>query len=192
MSFFAQAARADINRYLSEGATSARSQFNALRFNEGLQAILVYRFGRLLVARKNVVTAWPLLAMGWLLYALAAVLMRKGYGIHLSLTAEIAPGFYIGHFGGIEVANCRIGERCSVGQLTKIGRPVERDGPQIGNGVWIGAHAKLFGPIKVGDNATIAPGARVTKNIQRNSLVVGDPGRVVFGRYDNSRIVAGI
>jgi serine O-acetyltransferase len=63
------------------------------------------------------------------------------------------------------------------------------DGPEIGDSVWIGAHAKIFGPVKVGARATIAPGACVTKDVPRNSLIVGAPARIVSRRYDNSHIL---
>jgi serine O-acetyltransferase len=43
----------------------------------------------------------------------------------------------------------------------------------------IGAGAKLFGPVVVGDNSQIGGGAVVLKNIPENSIVVGNPARVV-------------
>jgi serine acetyltransferase len=189
MSSFLNTLRADVNRCLAANATSVRHQLEAVCRNEGLQAVLVYRFGKLLVSKKRRAHLWPLLAFGWGAYALAALLMRRGYGIKVSLSADIGAGFWIGHFGGVEVVNCRLAERCSVGQHTKVGHPEQIDGPQIGDGVWIGAHAKIFGPVKVGAHATIAPGARVTKDVPRESLVVGDPGRIVSRRYDNSGIL---
>ena len=54
--------------------------------------------------------------VGWLLYAMAAELVRECYDIRLELSADIGPGFWIGHFGGIELAHCQLGERCTVGQ----------------------------------------------------------------------------
>ena len=191
MSTLRQTIRADVNRHLDEETESRRARFAAIRHNEGLQAVLVYRLGRELLARRRSVLAWPLLALGWPLYALLYGLMRACYGIRLSLTADIAPGFYIGHFGGVEVYNCRLGQRCSIGAQTKIGRRDEPAGPSIGAGVWIGAHAKIYGAKNIGDNATIAPGARVQKNIPENALVVGDPGRIVFRGYQTERIVPG-
>jgi len=149
----------------------------------------VYRFGRMLLAKQNLVFLWPLLGVGWCVYALGALVVRKGYGIEVSLSADIGAGFWIGHFGGIEVVNCRLAERCSVGQQTKVGRTEQIDGPEIGDSVWIGAHATIFGPVKVGARATIAPGARVTKDVPGNSLIVGNPGRIVSRHYDNSNIL---
>ena len=149
----------------------------------------MYRFGRLLDSKKKVIPVWPFLAIGWIAYALMAAVIRRGYGIRLLLSADIGAGFYIGHFGGIEIVNCRFKERCAVGQQTKVGCAAQINGPQIGHTVWIGAHAKVMGPVKVGDRATIAPGARVTKDVPSNALIVGDPGRIVLRPYDNSRIL---
>jgi len=155
----------------------------------GLQAVLVYRFGQLLRASRRRVLLWPLLLLGWLVYGLAMLWVRQAYGIRIALSADIGAGFWVGHFGGVEVANCRLGMRCSVGQQTKVGRVEDVDGPCVGDGAWIGAHARISGPIKVGNGVTIAPGARVTKNVPDRALVAGDPGRIVLRGYDNSQIL---
>jgi serine O-acetyltransferase len=185
---FLGALRADLRRYVEDDNRSVLGTLDTLRREPGLQAIIVYRFGKLLDSSKTIVPLWPLLGVGWVGYTLAESVVRKGYGIRLSLSAKIGQGFYVGHFGGIEVANCTIGEYCSVGQHTKVGHPTQVDGPSIGSGVWIGAHATVRRPVKIGDHATIAPGARVVKDVPAMSLVVGDPARVVFGNYNNSRI----
>jgi serine O-acetyltransferase len=189
---FVQASRADLQRYLGGEAASLSSILATIRRNEGLQAILVYRFGRLLDSKKELVLLWPLLSMGWCIYGLAALFVRRGYGIKLALSANIGAGFWVGHFGGIEVFNCRLAERCSVGQQTKVGGATQRDGPIIEDSVWIGAHASIAGPVRVRSRATIAPGARVTKNVPGRALVVGAPARVVAREYDNSRILPGL
>jgi serine O-acetyltransferase len=189
MSGFRAAVRADLQRCLGDRERSAMSALGILWHDMGLQAVLVYRFGRLLRAARRWVPLWPLLLPAWLLYALAALWVRSAYGVRLALSADIGAGFWVGHFGGVEVVNCRLGERCSVGQQTKVGHAGDIHGPQIGDGVWIGAHARIVGPWRVGDGATIAPGARVTKNVPGRALVVGDPGRVVFQGYDNTQIM---
>ena len=188
MSEFREAAGADLRRCLGDKQRSLWNVLAILSDNMGLQAVLVYRCGRWLRAARRRVLLWPLLPVGWLLYAMAAAWIRRAYGIRLSLRAEIGAGFWVGHFGGIEVVNCRLGEHCSVGQQTRVGRGGDLQGPQIGNGVWIGAHARIVGPVRISDGATIAPGAHVTRNVPGRALVVGDPGRVVFG-YDNAPIM---
>ena len=189
MKEFLLATRADLSRCVGAGAIPIRRKLAVIRGEIGLQALLVYRFGRLLRSWRRRPALWPVLPFGWLLYAMAAELVRACYNIRIALSAEIGAGFWIGHFGGIELANCRMGEGCTVGQQTKVGCLAETDGPQIGNGVWIGAHARICGRIRIGDGATIAPGARVVKDVPSRSLVVGAPARVALRGYNNSKIV---
>jgi serine O-acetyltransferase len=190
MSSFRYATSADFKRYSVQGKMSPLWALDTLLRNQGLQAVVVYRFGRVLKSHEKQAATWPLLVIGWILYLPAAWLVRTCYGIDLSLTADIGAGFVVGHFGGIEVANCRIGERCSMGQQSKIGSRLEPAGPQIGNGVWIGPYTKIFGAIQIGEGATIGPGACVKKNVPGKSLVVGNPARIIFPCYDNRHIMS--
>lgn len=189
MSAFWQLVRADLHRVVAESETSVRRKLAVIWAEVGLQAVFVYRFGQLLRSGNRRILAWPLLPVGWALYGLAILVIRSCYDIRLSLSAEIGPGFCVGHFGGVEVINCRLGELCSVAQQTKVGRAQDSAGPQVGNRVWIGAHARIFGAVRIGDGTTIVPGARVMRNVPDQALVAGDPGRVVFSGYDNTRIL---
>lgn len=49
----------------------------------------------------------------------------------------------------------------------------------IGRNVWIGASATILPGVTVGDNAIIAAGAVVTKNVSANTIVGGVPARVL-------------
>jgi len=187
MSSFRDVVRADVHRCVSE--RSKRRVLATICNQMGLQAVLVYRFGQLLCSSRRRILLWPLLPFGWLMYGLAVLWVRSAYGIRIALSADIGAGFWVGHFGGVEVANCRLGERCSVGQQTKVGRVGDGRGPQVGDGAWIGAHSRITGPVRVGNGVTIAPGARVSRDVPDRALVVGDPGRVVFRGYDNSQIL---
>jgi len=52
-------------------------------------------------------------------------------------------------------------------------------GPIIENNVLIGASASILPNTLIGENCIIASGTIVTKNIEKNSLVMGMPGRIV-------------
>jgi acetyltransferase-like isoleucine patch superfamily enzyme len=49
----------------------------------------------------------------------------------------------------------------------------------IGNNVWIGAGVSIMPGVHVGDNAVIAGGAVVTKDVSANTVVGGNPAKVI-------------
>ncbi|MDU8923510.1 sugar O-acetyltransferase [Pasteurellaceae bacterium LIM206] len=49
----------------------------------------------------------------------------------------------------------------------------------IGDNVWVGGNAVILPGVTIGDNVVIAAGAVVTKDIPANSLVAGNPARVL-------------
>jgi serine O-acetyltransferase len=180
--------RADFERYLRGRPMNARRALGAVLRCPGLQALLIYRFGRILFGCSRRPWWWPLMPLAALLYLLAATAVRACYGIRLFQSAQIGAGCSILHFGGIEIANCRLGENCSVAQGTRIGSRSEARGPTIGDSVWIGAHARILGPVLIGAGATIGPGSRVIRAVPTRALALGNPARVVFPAFDNSRI----
>lgn len=181
--------KADIARYTRGPVTISPHTLRTLLNCYGLQALLVYRLGRFLQARSRTPLWWPLLPIGWIMYAFGALIARKGYGIWLDLSADIGPGLYIGHFAGIEVANCRLGSQCNIAMQSQIGDRNQKTGPRIGSRVWIGGHSKVLGPVAIGDGATIGAGSHVREDVPPQALVMGQPARVVSRRYDNSRIL---
>jgi serine O-acetyltransferase len=185
---FGQVIRADFERYLGGDALSARRACRAVFRYPGLQALLVYRFGRICLGALWRPWWWPLLPLATLLYLPAVTMVRTCYGIRLFLSAQIGAACSILHFGGIEIANCRLGKNCSIAQGTRIGSRADACGPTIGDGVWIGAHSKILGPVSIGDGATIGPGSRVIRAVPKRALVLGNPARVVFPAFDNSGI----
>jgi len=58
--------------------------------------------------------------------------------------------------------------------------------PTMGNGVLVGAGARVLGPFRVGDNSRIAAGAVVLEEVPPNSTAVGVPARIV--RKDGVRV----
>jgi serine O-acetyltransferase len=189
MSGLRAAIAADIARYRRAHPPSRRADLSALWQQQGLQATIVYRFGRALKRRQRQFWLSPLLLPGWLLYWLTAWFIRAGYGIRLSLSADIGTGCYIGHFGGIEVGHCVLGPGCSVGEQATVGSATQLGGPTIGARVWIGGHARISGAVSVGDDATIGSGALITSDVPPRALMMGRPARMICGDYDNTRIL---
>ncbi|WP_307774297.1 MULTISPECIES: acyltransferase [Flavobacterium] len=49
----------------------------------------------------------------------------------------------------------------------------------IGNNVWVGERAIILKGVSIGDNSVIAAGSVVTKNVPENSIVGGNPAKVI-------------
>ena len=178
--------RADTLRVHRRSKTLRPSDFlRALWGNYGLQALVIYRFGRWLGGCRQYRLRWliaqPLYPVFWLL----TVFARQAYDINLAQSAAIAPGLYFGHVGGVDVKNCRIGPHCAIQQQVKLGTETTPIGPVIGAEVWIGAHAQIGAGVHIGDGATIGAGSVVTQDIPQHCLVLGNPGRIAQREYDN-------
>jgi len=105
------------------------------------------------------------------------------YGISISSRTQIGDGFYIGHYGCIIVSyKAIIGKNCNISQGVTIGvsnRGSRAGCPVIGDNVYIGPGAKIFGAIIIGDNVAIGANAVVTRDVPSNSVVVGAPAKVI-------------
>ena len=178
---------ADVRRYrdIDQGL---RPVWRLFVDSYGLQALLAYRLGRWLLSVGRRFYLWPLLAC-WPLYYLLSRCAWVAYDIRLELSADIGPGFYIGHFGAIRVRDCRIGANCSIGRLTSISAEPDGRSPVIGDRVWIGAHSQIVGPHRIGTGATVGAGAVIRSDIPEGVLCMGSPARLVIRNYDNRRIL---
>lgn len=113
------------------------------------------------------------------------ILKRLGYryGFQIPVTTSIGEGFYIGHFGTIVInENAKIGKNCNIAHLTTIGqanRGKHKGCPTIGDNVWIGTGCVIAGKINIGSNVLIAPNSFVNMDIPSNSLVIGNPAKII-------------
>ena len=71
-----------------------------------------------------------------------------------------------------------IGENLYVNHLVTIGE-VNGKRPTIGNNVSIFTGAIIIGDITIGNNCVIGAGSVVVKDIPDNSVVVGNPGKII-------------
>ena len=90
-------------------------------------------------------------------------------------------GLCIVHYGTIVVSTkAIIGENCRIHPSTSIGDYYGT--PTIGNNVYIGPGAKLFGNIKVGNNVAIGANAVVNSDIPDNVTVGGIPAKIISNK----------
>lgn len=92
------------------------------------------------------------------------------------------PGLAIVHYGTIVIdpttrvgKNCRIHVGSHIGGAAQFVDPAEahKYSPRIGDNVYIGPGAKLYGPIVIGDNCVIGANAVVTKSFPEAGLTLG-------------------
>ena len=95
-------------------------------------------------------------------------------------------GLAIVHTGTIVVnSDAKIGENCRVHVCVNIGSAWKRGGveagaPQIGNNVYIGPGAKIFGPVIIGDNIAIGANAVVNESFpEGNCTIAGVPAKKI-------------
>ena len=88
----------------------------------------------------------------------------------------------IGHFGTIVInPNTIIGDNFNIAQGCLIGNAQgKRKGtPIIGNNVVMGANSIVIGQVNIGNDVLIAPGAFVNFDVPDNSIVIGNPGKII-------------
>jgi serine O-acetyltransferase len=119
------------------------------------------------------------LGRAWLafeLFRLKRLSVRLGFSIPRGV---FGPGLAIVHYGTIVVhESARVGRNCRVHAGVNIG-VANGAAPTIGDNVYLGPGAKLFGGITVGDDVAVGANAVVNRDVPPNVTVAGVPARVV-------------
>jgi serine O-acetyltransferase len=164
-------ARADLAATLERDPACHRP-IEALLFFKGYQAIQTHRFASALfrAGRRD-----------FALYLQSRA--SQVFQVDINPAARIGKGIMLDHGTGVVVGETAvIGDNVSILQgvtLGGTGKAEEDRHPKIGNGVLIGAGAKVIGNIKVGDCARIGAGSVVVKEVPPHTTVAGVPARVI-------------
>jgi serine O-acetyltransferase len=93
--------------------------------------------------------------------------------------AEFGAQFVLIHSQGVVInTGVRGGEKIFIEHQVTIGAE-KRTAPVLGNGVFVGAGAKILGTVRLGNDVKVGANAVVTKDVPDGATVVGIPARVV-------------
>ena len=105
------------------------------------------------------------------------------FGVDIHPAARLGKGIMIDHAHSIVIGETAVvGDNVSMLHSVTLGGTGKEDGdrhPKIGDGVLIGAGAKVLGNIRIGHCSRIAAGSVVLQDVPPNSTVAGVPAKVV-------------
>jgi len=115
-------------------------------------------------------------------------------GIEIHPGAHIGRRFFIDHGMGVVIGETAlIGDDCTLYHGVTLGGTSWAKGkrhPTLGNGVVVGAGAKILGPIEIGDRAKIGSNAVVVKPVPGGATAIGIPARIVESHENGGRFAA--
>ncbi len=151
---------------------AARTTWEVITCYPGFHALLLHRAAHRL---------WALGSNG--LPVSCPHLSRWLTGIEIHPGATIGRRFFIDHGMGVVIGEtAEIGDDCTLYHGVTLGGTSWNKGkrhPTLGNGVVVGAGAKILGPITVGDGAKIGSNAVVVKEVPAGATAIGIPARII-------------
>lgn len=157
---------------------AARSKLEIVFFYPGFHAIAMHRFAHGLWKRRISFAA-----------RVVSSASRFITGIEIHPGARIGSGFFIDHGLGVVIGETtKIGNDVTLYQGVTLGGTSLKSGkrhPTLGDGVIIGAGAKVLGAIELGEGVRVGSNSVVLKNVDANTTVVGIPARPVMSRSDS-------
>ncbi|MEI7843131.1 MAG: serine O-acetyltransferase [Gallionellaceae bacterium] len=151
---------------------AARSTLEVLTCYPGVHARILHRI-------SHGLWHWKLF---WLARFLSHV-ARFLTGIEIHPGATIGRRFFIDHGMGVVIGEtAEIGDDVTLYHGVTLGGTSWKEGkrhPTLGNGVVVGAGAKILGPILIGAGAKIGSNAVVVKEVPAGSTAAGIPARIL-------------
>jgi serine O-acetyltransferase len=108
------------------------------------------------------------------------------FGIEIASSCQIGPGLFLPHTYGTVIGAWTIGSNVTIFQGVTLGArsldfdPGPATRPTVGDGVIIGAGAKVLGGIVLGDNCRVGANSVVLSDLPPGCLAVGVPARVIL------------
>jgi len=152
---------------------AARSTFEVLTTYPGVHAILLQRLAHRL---WSIGLRYPARLLSWLARLLTNIDIHPG--------ATLGRRFFIDHGAGVVIGEtAEIGDDVTLYHGVTLGGTTWNKGkrhPTLGDGVVIGAGAKVLGAITLGDQVRVGANSVVVKDVPAHRTVVGIPGKVVL------------
>lgn len=144
--------------------------FFRLRFDKRLRFHTLLRYYEYYSNQRSL---WYFVPKFYYYYLFKKISYQLGFSIYKNC---FGPGLCVKHYGYVVVNPLvKVGKNCSIHSGVNIG---ETDGkaPVIGDNVYIGPGAKIFGPITIADDCKIGANAVVNKSFMRKgAIIVGVP-----------------
>ena len=151
---------------------AARTTFEVLTCYPGLHARIFHRMAHSLWRAD----------FKWLARFLSHI-GRALTGIEIHPGATIGRRFFIDHGMGVVIGEtAEIGDDVTLYHGVTLGGTSWKEGkrhPTLGNGVVVGAGAKILGPITIGEGAKIGSNAVVVKDVPAGATAAGIPARIL-------------
>lgn len=145
--------------------------------------MIVYRYGNYVFYRVKLPLIRQILLILYVVFNNIAKLIS---GSTIPARCKIGKGLRLEHNGnGVVIYtkavignNVRIFQQVTIGANDPYEEQVKYGAPLIGDNVFIGAGAKIIGPIKIGEGAKIGANAVVNTDIPNGATAVGIPASI--------------
>ena len=175
-----------IDSYISRDP-AANGRIETMLISPGLHAVGMYKISSFLWSIKltllaRVIAYLARIITGIEIHPGAKIGMKlfidHGMGVVIGETAEIADNVTLYH--GVTLGGVSPSEDSS-SQKNK------KRHPTLNNNVVIGSGAQILGPITIGENAKVGSNSVVTKDVDANKSVVGNPARYTVSQDETNK-----
>lgn len=161
----------DLYRYEGERCHNVLLQIRYILFTPGFQYVYFFR---------HVQGASNVISKGF--WSVLLKLCSFKFGFQIPAMTKVGRGFRISHFGSVVINPAAvIGNNFNIAEGTLIGNSQGKHSgtPIIGDNVCMQANSMVVGGVKIGNDVLIAPGAFVNFDVPDNSIVIGNPGKII-------------
>lgn len=152
---------------------AARSRFEVITTYPGVHAIVLQRLAHRL---WHAGLRYPARLLSWLARLLTNIDIHPG--------AKLGRRFFIDHGAGVVIGEtAEIGDDVTLYHGVTLGGTTWNKGkrhPTLGDGVVVGAGAKILGAISLGDQVRVGANSVVVRDVPARRTVIGIPGKVVL------------